>query len=57
MFDSNIFHTKVIHNEAELDGTPFVAPEARGGFSLVVAFRKKAGSEEIVGQMPAWGRP
>ncbi len=25
VFDSNIFHTKVIYNEAELDGTPFVA--------------------------------
>ena len=49
MFDSNIFYTKVIHYEAELDGTPFVAPEARGGFSLVVAFSKKAGSEEIIG--------
>ena len=50
MFDSHIFHTKVIYNEAELDGTPFVAPEARGGFHLVVTFNKKAGSEEIIGK-------
>ena len=49
VFDSNIFHTKVIDNEAELDGPPFVAPEARGGFSFMIAFSKKAGSEEIVG--------
>ena len=56
MFDSNIFYTKVIHYEAELDGTPFVAPEARGGFSLVVAFSKKAGSEEIVGQNASLGK-
>ena len=56
MFDSNIFYTKVIHYEAELDGTPFVAPEARGGFSLVVAFSKKAGSKEIVGQNASLGK-
>ena len=56
MFDSNIFYTKVIHYEAELDGTPFVAPEARGGFSLVVAFSKKAGSEEIVAQNASLGK-
>ncbi len=56
MFDSNIFYTKVIHYEAELDGTSFVAPEARGGFGLVVAFSKKAGSEEIVGQNASLGK-
>ncbi len=56
MFDSHIFHTKVIYNEAELDGTPFVAPEARGGFSFIIAFGKKAGSEEVVGQNAGLGR-
>jgi len=56
VFYSNIFYTKVIHYEAELDGTPFVVPEARGGFSLVVAFSKKAGSEEIVGQNASLGK-
>jgi hypothetical protein len=56
VFDSNIFHTKVIYNEAELNGTPFVAPEARGGFSFVIAFSKKAGSEEIVGQNASLGK-
>jgi len=56
VFDSNIFYTKVIHYEAELDGTSFVAPEARGGFSLVVAFSKKTGSEEIVGQNASLGK-
>jgi hypothetical protein len=49
VFDSNVFYTEVIYDEAELDGTPFVAPEARGGFSFIIAFSKKAGSEEIVG--------
>jgi len=56
VFDSNISYTKVIHYEAELDGTPFAAPETRGGFSLVVAFSKKAGSEEIVGQNASLGK-
>jgi len=44
VFDSNVFYTKVIYDEAELDGTPFVAPESRGGFSFILAFSKKAGS-------------
>ncbi len=56
VFDSNIFHTKVIYNEAALDGTPFVAPEARGGFSFIIAFSKKAGSKEIVGQNAGLGK-
>jgi hypothetical protein len=49
VFDSNVFYIKVIYDEAELDGTPFVAPETRGGFSFIIAFSKKVGSEEIVG--------
>ncbi len=56
VFDSNIFHTKVIYNETELDGTPFVVPEARGGFSFIIAFSKKAGSKEIVGQNAGLGK-
>ena len=56
MFNSNIFYTRVIHYEAELDGMPFVVPEARGGFSLIVAFSKKARSEEIVGQNASLGK-
>ena len=57
VFNSNIFYTKVINNEAELDGTPIVMPEARGGFSfIVVTFSKKAGSEEIVGQDAGLGK-
>jgi hypothetical protein len=26
VFDSNVFYTKIIYDEAELDGMPFVAP-------------------------------
>jgi hypothetical protein len=29
VFNSDLFHSKVIHDEAELNGTPFVVPEAR----------------------------
>ncbi len=32
VFEPIILHPKVINNETELDGTPFVAPDARGGF-------------------------
>ena len=37
VLDANIFHAKVIDNEDEHDGMPFVSPEARGGIELVVA--------------------
>jgi hypothetical protein len=57
VFDSNIFDPKVIYDEAELDGVPFVAPEARSGISFVVAFGKKARLEEIVGQDAGLGKP
>jgi len=49
VFYSNVFYAKVIYDEAELDRTPFVAPETRGGFNFIIAFSEKAGSEEIVG--------
>ena len=49
VFDSDVFYAKVIYDEAELDRTPFVAPETRGGFNFIIAFSEKTGSEEIVG--------
>ncbi len=45
-----MYYVKVVINDAELDGTPFLAPETRGGFCFIVAFSKKARLEEIVGQ-------
>jgi hypothetical protein len=39
-----------------LDGTPFVVPEAWGGFNLVISFSKKAGLEEIVGKNAGLGQ-
>jgi hypothetical protein len=56
VFNSNIFEPNVIYDEAELDGTPFVVPETWGGFSFIVAFGKKARSEEIVGQDAGLGK-
>jgi hypothetical protein len=57
VFNSNIFHTKVIYNEAELDGTPFVAPEARGGFSFIKPSARRRDWRRSLARMPAWGRP
>ena len=42
MFNANIFNTKVIHNEAELKGTPFMAPETGCGRSLIETFSDQA---------------
>ena len=51
VFDSHVFDTKVINNEAKLDEMPFVAPETRSGSRFVVAFGLKAGAkDEILGQ-------
>ena len=48
VFDPNTFNPKVIYDEAELDGAPFVAPEARGGISFIVPLGKEVRLEEIV---------
>ncbi len=56
VFDTQVFNTKVIDNEAELDGLPFVAPETRSGSRFVVTFGLKAGAEEIVGQDACLGK-
>jgi hypothetical protein len=56
VFYPNILHPKVINYETELDGMPFVAPEAWGGVSLVISLSKKAGSEEIVGKNASLGK-
>ena len=42
MFNANIFYTKVIHNEAELKGAPFMAPETGCGRRLIETFSDKA---------------
>ncbi len=56
VFEPNILHPKVFSNETELDGTPFVVPEAQGGFGFIIPFSKKAGSEEIIGKNAGLGK-
>jgi hypothetical protein len=56
VFYPNILHPKVIYYETELDGPPFVVPEAWGGVGLVISLSKKAGSEEIVGENAGLGK-
>jgi hypothetical protein len=56
MFEPNILDPKVINNETELDGMPFVVPEARGGFGFVISFSKKVGLEEIIGKNAGLGK-
>jgi hypothetical protein len=56
VFKPNILYPKVISNETELDETPFVAPEAWGGFGFIISFGKKAGLEEIVGTNAGLGK-
>jgi hypothetical protein len=56
VFYPNILHPKIINYETELDRTPFVVPEAWGGFGLVISLSKKAGLEEIVGKNAGLGQ-
>ncbi len=57
MFESNVFEAKIVNDEAELDGMPFVAPKPRCRGSFIVAFSNKVGSKKIMARMRAWGRP
>ncbi len=57
VFYPNILHSKVINHDAELDWMPFVAPEAWGGFGLVISFSKKQNWRRLLARMPAWGSP
>ncbi len=56
VFDIHVFNTKVIDNEAELDGSPFVAPETRSGSRFVVTFSLEVGAKEILGQDACLGK-
>ena len=46
---ADIFDTKVVDDEAEEDGTPFLTQYARGGGTLVVAIFGETFSKEVVG--------
>jgi hypothetical protein len=56
VFYPNILHPKIINYETDLDGTPFMAPEAWGGVGLVISLSKKAGLEVIVGKDAGLGK-
>jgi hypothetical protein len=56
VFYPNILHPKVIYYETELDGPPFVVPEAWGGVCLIISLSKKAGLKEIVGKNASLGK-
>ncbi len=56
VFKPNILHPKVINDETELDGMPFVVPEVWGGFGFVISFSKKAGLEAIVDENASLGK-
>ncbi len=47
MFDPDIFDTKVVHDQAELNGTPFVTPESWCGRCFMIPFNNEARAEEI----------
>jgi hypothetical protein len=57
VFDSNIFYAKVVDDEAELVGMPFVAPEARRGGCFIESFSEEAGTNKIIGQDTSLGKP
>jgi hypothetical protein len=57
VFDSNIFYAKVVNDEAELEGMPFVVPEARRGGCFIESFSEEAGTKKIIGQDTSLGKP
>ncbi len=57
MFNSNIFYAKVVDDEAELEGTPFVAPEARRVGCFIESFSEEARTKKIIGQDTSLGKP
>jgi hypothetical protein len=56
MLNANIFDTKVIYDEAELEGTPFVAPETRRGSSFIEALSNEVESKKVNGKDAKLGK-
>ncbi len=50
VLDANVFNAKVVDYEAELEGTPFVVPEARRRCCFIKTFGNQTGVEQVVGQ-------
>jgi hypothetical protein len=38
VLDPHVFHTKIINDEAEFDGMPFVMPKSWGGDGFIESF-------------------
>jgi hypothetical protein len=47
-FKAHIFNTKVVDDEAELDGSPFVVPETRCRGRFIKTFSLEMGVEKII---------
>ena len=50
MLDALALHSKIINYQAEHDGAPHVAVEARGELTFIVAVLAESLLEELVGQ-------
>jgi len=50
VFQANILNPKVVHKQAELNQSPFVAPQTGDGERLVVPLCFQALAEEVVSQ-------
>jgi hypothetical protein len=48
VFQAHVFNTKVVYNETELDGSPFVVPETGCWGRVIKSFGLKMGVEKIV---------
>jgi hypothetical protein len=56
MFNANVFDTKVIHDKAELEWTPFVVPKTRSGSSFAEALSNEAQLEKVIGKDASLGK-
>ncbi len=56
MLNANIFDTKVIYDETELEGTPFVVPETWHGSSFIEALSNEVGPKKVIGKDAGLGK-
>ncbi len=56
VFFAHIFYAKVVYNEGEHDGTPFVTPKTWSAFALVVAFLVQAFGQEFLSKNARLGQ-
>jgi hypothetical protein len=56
MFNAKVFDTKVIHDEAKLEWTPFMAPTSWHGRSFGEALSNEVQSEKVIGKDASLGK-